>query len=60
MFKYYKNNKKCFYMTRNKKIINNKEIININSLKAIKLILKAEYIFTDSSASSISPSLALL
>lgn len=61
MFEYYENNQKIkrYYMTRNKDLVNN-NIIYINSFKAINLILKAEYIFTDSSASSVSTSLALL
>lgn len=61
MFEFYKDKKwiTTYYMTRNKSIVQN-SIIYINSFKAIKLILKAEYIFTDSSASSVSPSLALL
>ncbi|PID87551.1 glycerol-3-phosphate cytidylyltransferase [Candidatus Gracilibacteria bacterium] len=61
MLEFYKKSKtrKCFYMTRNRKLVNN-NIIKINSLKNILLLLRAEYIFTDSSASSVSGSLALL
>jgi hypothetical protein len=46
-------------MTKNKKIVSDK-IIYIFSIKAIKIILKSELLFTDSSASSLSPSLSLL
>ena len=60
MYNFYKNKKQCFHMTKNKNLSKNNNFIYIYSLKAIKLILKAQYIFTDSSASSVSPSLALL
>lgn len=61
MFDYYKErpNVRRYYLTRNNTLIS-ENTIKINSFKNIKLILKAEYIFTDSSASSVSWALALI
>ncbi len=57
MFEFYKKKwiNNVFYMIKNKELLLSEKIIYIYSFRAIFLLLKAQYIFTDSSASSVSP-----
>lgn len=64
MFKFYQKNKtsglSLRYMTKNKNLLLDTNYLNINSFKWLRSVLRAELLFTDSSASSLVPFLALL